>query len=57
MTLIFQKIKFILRLHEENRALKAEIKELQETIARLETRLCNLQKATSFFGRGLPWRS
>ena len=43
-------------LQQENTELKLAIKALQETIAKLEARLNDMQLASAFGHRGLPWR-
>ena len=44
------------QLQQKNADLKQAIKELQETIIKLETKISSLQLANTFGHRGLPWR-
>ena len=43
-------------LQEENEQLKTTIEELERKVQRLKAKISDIQKATTFFGRGLPWR-
>ena len=43
-------------LQEENEQLKAAVQELEHKVQRLKAKISDIQKATTFFGRGLPWR-
>ena len=46
-------------LQEENEQLeqlKATVQELEHKVQRLKAKISDIQKATTFFGRGLPWR-
>ena len=43
-------------LQKENEQLKAAVQELEHKVQRLKAKISDIQKATTFFGRGLPWR-
>tara|TARA_B100000029_G_C17017964_1_gene757435 strand:+ start:300 stop:461 length:162 start_codon:yes stop_codon:yes gene_type:complete len=44
------------QLIEENQELREEIENMHNTIKKLETRIFQLQRASLFGERGLPWR-